>query len=184
MDARRFRIRAPFFPLIVLAMVVLAVAVPDFSLTWLAIGAAALVMLWIWGLTLAIGSGYRSLGRRMLFMIALFETFDAFGVALAWRALGEVPWVGALMAALFIAIIVASYAFRRHLIRVVTAEPFGLKSLSPAAAGTVGVSLMLLIRIAPFWFAQHILFPCMLILAAIPPAYWVIVERSRRGPIS
>lgn len=157
--------------------------VPDFSLTWLAIGLAALVVLWIWGITLAIGSGYKSLGRRALFTIAIFETFDAFGVALAWRALGEVPWVGALMAALFIAVIGASYTFRRQLIRVVAVEPFGIKSLSPAAGGTVGVFLMLLIRIAPLWEAQHILFPCMLVLAAIPPAYWVNVERSRRGPI-
>jgi hypothetical protein len=171
-EVSRWRVAAPFLPLLVLATGVLAVLYPAYSPALLGALGACVGVLLAGALVLALGRGWRGARARATYSAVVLGSFAAFGVALAWRALGGGAGLGAAFAVAFAATIAAGVAFHRPLTAV-----FGWRGAGGGTATAVGASgitlglvVFLAIRLAPVWFAQHLLLPAMLLVTLIVAA--------------
>jgi hypothetical protein len=167
-EVGRWRLAAPLASLLVLGTGAFAALYPTYSPVVTGILVGWLGLLLAWALSLVLTSGWQLHRRRVAYSATVVGSFAAFGVVLAWRALGGGVGLGAALAALFCADVLVGLAFRRPLSRV-----FGWRGGDGAArvlgvsAVTAGLVLFLVIRLAPVWFAQHLLLPAMLLVALI-----------------
>lgn len=170
-DISRWRLAALLAPLMVLAPGGFAVLYPTYSTALLVVLAALVVLLMGWAAALAVGGGWRRRTARSRYSAAVIASFAACGVALAWRALGGGAGLGAVCAALFGAAALAGLAFRRPLSAVIAWRGgAGVTQAAGVGAVTLGLVVFLAVRLAPVWFAQHLLLPAMLLLVLIAAA--------------
>jgi len=155
-------------PLLVLGTGGFAVLYPAYSPALTAILAGWLALLLGWALFLALSGRWRAHRLRAIYSATVVASFAGFGVVLAWRALGGGAGLGAALAALFCAVVLVGFAFKRPLSRVFTWRGGGgAARAAGVSALTLGLVVLLAIRLAPVWFAQHLLLPAMLLVALV-----------------
>jgi hypothetical protein len=148
---------------------------PDYSGTLLMLMAGGVAAFLIWALVLSLSSAWKSRQQRAAYLAAVLTTMAAFSVVLAWRSLGGDAHLAGWLGALFVAVIVAGLSWSRPLVAVL-AWGGGSSRASPrhvslgVSAVTLALVTLLLIRLAPVWFAQHLLLPAALLVALIAAA--------------
>jgi hypothetical protein len=163
-----WRPAAVLAPLLVLSTGGFAVLYPTYSPALTAILAAWLGLLLASALSLALSGGWRVHRLRATYSATVVGSFAAFGVVLAWRALGGGVGLGAGLAASFCAAVLVGVVFRRPLSRVFTWRGgAGAARAAGVSAVTLGLVVFLAIRVAPVWFAQHLLLPAMLLVVLV-----------------
>jgi hypothetical protein len=180
---RRWRRAAWIVPVVVLATGGFAVDYPSFSPAILVLLVVCFVGLLVWAMWLSLGTGHLRPRRRLEFSIVTFELFAIFGCVTVWRSWGGGPTAGLTVLVLYCACVGTAVILRRPLYRLVSYQNGPLTFL--LAGGTIAVfatMARILIRMAPVWFAQHLLLPVMLLFAVVFPPYWAGVEELERRP--
>jgi hypothetical protein len=162
-----WRPAAVLAPLLVLSTGGFAVLYPTYSPALTAILAAWLGLLLASALSLTLSGGWRVHRMRAVYSATVVGSVAAFGVVLAWRALGGGAGLGAGLAASFCAAVLVGVVFRRPLSRVFTWRGGAAARAAGVSAVTLGLVVFLAIRVAPVWFAQHLLLPAMLLVALV-----------------
>jgi hypothetical protein len=164
----QWRLASVTVPFTILGTGIFATLYPSFSKTVLGFLVITTALLVIWAFNLSLTTKWQEYKNRQLFSIFVLESFSVFGIILAWRVNGENIITGSAMTAGFLITMLIGLIFRNKLSKIFAfnrdsqaVKTFGLSAV------TLSLTILLIIRIDPLWFAHWLLFPTMLLITLI-----------------